>query len=277
MPTVLITGASRGIGHASAVWLAARGWDVLAGVRDPASAPTAAGAGTITPVRLDITDREQVGALEATLPAHVDAVVNNAGIVVAGPVEAVGPDELRRQFEVNVIGQAAVTQAVLPRLRAARGRVVFVSSVSGRIATPMFGPYSASKFALEAMADALRMEVAPWGIRVALVEPAQTDTDMWLHAEDELDIDGRRARSGAPKPLCAPHRGLSPHDPALDEVGLPGRWRRRGDRARAHRSPPARPLRGRPRGADPGTAGWARADAAAGPGAVAGDRRAAPA
>jgi NAD(P)-dependent dehydrogenase (short-subunit alcohol dehydrogenase family) len=194
MPSVLITGASRGIGRTAALWLAARGWDVLAGVRDPSAAPTdkevtpvGARVGTITPVTLDITDPEQVKRLDAALPAHLDAVVNNAGIVVAGPVEAVGPDELRRQFEVNVIGQTAVTQAVLPRLRSTRGRVVFVSSVSGRIATPMFGPYSASKFALEAMADALRMEVAPWGIRVALIEPAQTDTDMWHHAEDELD------------------------------------------------------------------------------------------
>ncbi|HET9104053.1 MAG TPA: SDR family NAD(P)-dependent oxidoreductase [Solirubrobacteraceae bacterium] len=198
MPAVLITGASRGIGRASALWLAARGWDVLAAVRDLASAPAAPGpppaggpvaspSGTITPVALDITDPDQIQSLDAALPAHLDAVVNNAGIVVAGPVEAVGTDALRRQFEVNVIGQAAVTGAVLPRLRASRGRVVFVSSVSGRIATPMFGPYSASKFALEAMADALRMEVAPWGIRVALVEPAQTDTDMWQHAEAELD------------------------------------------------------------------------------------------
>ena len=128
-----------------------------------------------------------MAALDGALPARLDAVVNNAGVVVAGPVELVSVDDLRRQLEVNVVGQAAVTQAVLPRLRASRGRIVFVSSVSGRVATPMFGPYSASKFALEGMADALRMEVAPWGIRVILVEPAQTDTDLWRLADREFD------------------------------------------------------------------------------------------
>ena len=189
MPSVLITGASRGIGRAATLWLAGRGWEVLAGVRNASdgSALAVSAPGQITPVTLDITDAEQVAALQDALPERLDAVVNNAGIVVAGPLEAIPPAELRRQLEVNVVGQAAVTQAVLPRLRTSQGRIVFVSSVSGRIATPMFGPYSASKFALEAMADALRMELRPWGIRVALVEPAQTDTDLWRHAEDELD------------------------------------------------------------------------------------------
>lgn len=189
MPTVLITGASRGIGRAAALGLAAREWQVFAGVRRPEDGtPLAAAApGQITPVTLDITDSEQVAALDAVLPAHLDGVVNNAGVVVAGPVEAVPISELRRQLEVNVVAQAAMTQAVLPRLRASRGRLVFVSSVSGRVATPMFGPYSASKFALEALVDALRIEVRPWGIRVSLIEPAQTDTDLWRHAEQDLD------------------------------------------------------------------------------------------
>ena len=189
MPTVLVTGAARGIGRATTLWLAARGWDVLAGVRNAAdgSALAVAAPGRITPVTLDITDTEQLAALDGALPERVDALVNNAGIVVGGPVEATAPAELRRQLDVNVVGQAAVTQALMPRLRASQGRVVFVSSVSGRIATPMFGPYAASKFALEALADALRMEVRPWGVRVVLVEPAQTDTDLWRHAEDELD------------------------------------------------------------------------------------------
>jgi NAD(P)-dependent dehydrogenase (short-subunit alcohol dehydrogenase family) len=187
--TVLITGASRGIGRATTMWLAGRGWHVYAGVRSPedGAALGAPASGQITPVQLDITDDEQVAALVNVLPDTLNAVVNNAGVVVAGPVEAVPVAELRRQLEINVVGQAAVTQAVLPRLRFSRGRLVFVSSVSGLIATPMFGPYSASKFALEAMVDALRMELAPWGIRVALVEPAQTDTDLWRHAEQDLD------------------------------------------------------------------------------------------
>jgi NAD(P)-dependent dehydrogenase (short-subunit alcohol dehydrogenase family) len=113
--------------------------------------------------------------------------VNNAGYAAGGPVEGLPLAEWRRQFEVNLFGQVAVTQAVLPRLRRARGRVVFVSSVSGRVATPLMGPYSASKFALEAMADALRMEVRPWGIQVSLVEPGQTDTALWQEADQTLD------------------------------------------------------------------------------------------
>jgi NAD(P)-dependent dehydrogenase (short-subunit alcohol dehydrogenase family) len=108
-------------------------------------------------------------------------------VVVGGPIEGVPLEELRRQLEVNVVGQVAVTQAALPRLRESRGRVVFLSSLSGRVATPMTGPYNASKFALEGLADALRMELAPWGIKVVLVEPAQTDTDMWREADSALE------------------------------------------------------------------------------------------
>src|SRR5690242_16971455 len=182
MPSVLVTGASRGIGRATAERLAGRGWEVLAGVRRAEDAPP----GT-TAVVLDVTDAAQVAALDDALPATLDAVVNNAGIAIGGPIEGVALDELRRQLEVNVVGPVAVTQAALGRLRASRGRVVFVSSVSGRIATPMTGPYNASKFAIEAVADSLRMEVAPWGIGVSLVEPAQTDTDMWHKAEDDLE------------------------------------------------------------------------------------------
>lgn len=162
---------------------------MIAGVRRGADGEALAQAGgaRISSVQLDITDVAQVAALEDVLPPRLDAVVNNAGVVVAGPVELVAPEDLRRQLEVNVVGQAAVTQAVLPRLRFSRGRIVFVSSLSGRIATPMFGPYSASKFALEGMADALRMELAPWGVRVVLVEPSQTDTDLWRLADREFD------------------------------------------------------------------------------------------
>jgi NAD(P)-dependent dehydrogenase (short-subunit alcohol dehydrogenase family) len=185
MPSVLVTGAGRGIGRSIALRLARSGWDVLAGIRREQDG--AALEGPIRPVILDVTDAAQIAALDGVLPDTLDAVVNNAGVVVAGPIEGLDLDELRHQFEVNVVGQAAVTQAVLPRLRRSRGRIVFVSSVSGRISTPMTGAYNASKFALEGMADALRMELAPWGIRVALVEPAQTDTDLWRTADDQLE------------------------------------------------------------------------------------------
>lgn len=184
MPSVLITGAARGIGRAATEHLAATGWDVYAGVRDPGTPITGA-----TTVRLDITSPDDIAALPAALPARLDAVVNNAGIAVSGPIEALPLDALRHQLEVNLVGQVAVTQAVLPRLRESRGRIVFVSSLSGRVATPMTGAYNASKFALEGLADTLRMELRPWGIGVALVEPAQTDTDMWRKAEDALDAD----------------------------------------------------------------------------------------
>jgi NAD(P)-dependent dehydrogenase (short-subunit alcohol dehydrogenase family) len=189
MPSVLVTGASRGIGKVTTLWLAARGWDVIVGVRRPddGEALTAADPERVTAVTLDVTDSDQIAALDASLPETLDAVVNNAGVIVAGPLEATPLDDLRRQLDVNVVGQAAVTQAVLPRLRTSRGRVLFVSSLSGRVATPMFGPYNASKFALEGMADALRLELAPWAIRVVLIEPVQTDTDLWRHAEVEFD------------------------------------------------------------------------------------------
>jgi NAD(P)-dependent dehydrogenase (short-subunit alcohol dehydrogenase family) len=187
MSTVLVTGAARGIGYAIAVRLAAEGWDVLAGVRTAADVAAVSAHPRVRGVLLDVTDDEQVAALADSLPARLDAVVNNAGVVVSGPLEAVTPNELRRQMDVNVVGQIAVTQAVLPRLRDSRGRIVFISSVNGRIATPVIGAYCASKFALEAAADALRMELRPWGIRVSVVEPAQTATDMWDTAADAVD------------------------------------------------------------------------------------------
>jgi NAD(P)-dependent dehydrogenase (short-subunit alcohol dehydrogenase family) len=202
MPSVLVTGAARGIGRATVLRLAAAGWDVVAGVRREEDA---AGLGDrVAPVVLDVTDAGQVAALPGSLPERLDAVVNNAGIVVSGPVEGVPLDEWRRQLEVNVVGQVAVTQAVLPRLRASRGRVVFVSSLSGRVATPMTGAYNASKFALEGMADSLRMELRPWGIRVVLVEPAQTDTDMWRQADGALE-DAVAALSPEHRELYARH------------------------------------------------------------------------
>jgi NAD(P)-dependent dehydrogenase (short-subunit alcohol dehydrogenase family) len=206
VPSVLVTGAARGIGRATTLRLAAAGWDVIAGVRRPedGEALVQAQPQRITPVTLDVTNEDQLTALDAALPSALDAVVNNAGVVVGGPIEAVPLAELRRQLEVNVVGQAAVTQAVLPRLRESRGRLVFVSSLSGRVATPMFGPYNASKFALEGMADALRMELAPWGIRVVLVEPAQTDTDLWRLADGDLD-DTVASLSSGHRDLYAKH------------------------------------------------------------------------
>jgi NAD(P)-dependent dehydrogenase (short-subunit alcohol dehydrogenase family) len=206
MPSVLVTGAARGIGRAITARLAGAGWDVHAGVRrDEDGAALRADHPTgVHPLQLEITSADDIAALDERLPASLDAVVNNAGIVVGGPVEGVPLHEWRRQFDVNLFGQVAVAQAVLPRLRASRGRVVFISSVSGRVATPMTGPYIASKFALEGMADSLRLELAPWRIRVSLIEPAQTDTDFWRTADTAYE-DAIASMSEQQRELYARH------------------------------------------------------------------------
>jgi NAD(P)-dependent dehydrogenase (short-subunit alcohol dehydrogenase family) len=172
--TVLVTGASTGIGRTTALLLAQLGATVLAGVRDPA-AGEALGA-TVRPVQLDVTNPDQIAALDLEV---LDGLVNNAGIAVSGPLEFLPVDELRRQLEVNVIAQLAVTQACLPALRRARGRIVNVSSIAGRVALPLYGPYSASKFAFEALSDSLRRELRGSGVQVSVIEPGAIATPIW--------------------------------------------------------------------------------------------------
>jgi NAD(P)-dependent dehydrogenase (short-subunit alcohol dehydrogenase family) len=181
MPTVLITGASRGIGRVTALRLASKGWTVLAGVRTEADGAELAGAGgpNLRALVLDITDAAHLSALPGQIGTQLDAVVNNAGFALDGPIETLDLDALRRQYEVNVIGQVAVTQAVLPLLRANHGRVLFVSSLSGRLSTPLTGAYNSSKYAIEAIGDALRVELRRWKLPVVLVEPGPVATDMW--------------------------------------------------------------------------------------------------
>jgi NAD(P)-dependent dehydrogenase (short-subunit alcohol dehydrogenase family) len=187
--SVLVTGASRGIGRAAALALDRAGHDVIAGVRDAEAADrlAAEASSRLRTVRLDITDAGSVRAAADTVGGRLDALVNNAGVAVGGVVEALELDDLRHQLEVNVVGQVAVTQALLPALRAATGRVVFISSVSGRVSAPVMTPYTASKFAIEAIADGLRVEVRRWGIRVVLIEPGSIDTDLWRGAEAQFD------------------------------------------------------------------------------------------
>lgn len=193
MKNLLITGAARGIGHATALRLARSGHNVHAGVRseaDGAALVEALGggsAGKIEPVILDVTDAAAVDSLASKLPEQLDAVINNAGIVIDGPVESLTTERLQEQFAVNVFGAVAVTRALLPRIRQSNGRIIFVSSVSGRISTPWTGAYNSSKFALEGIADALRIELRPWKIPVVLVEPANTQTDMWGGAQEMFD------------------------------------------------------------------------------------------
>lgn len=205
MPTALITGAGRGIGQAITFRLVRAGWTVFAGVRDDASGERlTASDGRIAPVQLDITNEAHIAALADRLPARLDALVNNAAIGVLGPVEALTRGELRHQFEVNVFGQVAVTQAALPQLRAARGRIVFISSTGGRTVVPMEGAYCASKFALEGLADALRVELRPWHIGVSLVEPGPTDTGSWRDVPRMID-DMEEGMSPAHRELYSRH------------------------------------------------------------------------
>lgn len=183
MPTVLLTGASTGIGHATALRLAVSGWTVFAGVRKAADGESlkAAGGERIVPLELDVTDAAQIAAAatEVNERGALDALVNNAGIGFGGPLELVPIDDLRSQFEVNVLGPVALTQALLPALRRAHGRVLFISSVGGRVAMAFTAPYSASKHAIEAIGDALRVELRSSNVQVALIEPGSVATPIW--------------------------------------------------------------------------------------------------
>jgi len=206
MPSVLITGASTGIGEATALRLAGAGWTVLAGVRsdeDGERLVAKGSSGRIEPIALDVTNFEQIrqaagrvselGGGGESSPGRLDALVNNAGIGYGGPLELLHPDHLRKQFDVNVLGQVAVTQALLPALRAAHtqrgtgGRIVFMSSVGGRVAMAFTAPYAASKHAIEALGDALRVELASSNVQVALVEPGSVATPIWDKARETGD------------------------------------------------------------------------------------------
>jgi NAD(P)-dependent dehydrogenase (short-subunit alcohol dehydrogenase family) len=182
----VITGASTGIGRACAIGLAERGFRVFAGIRAAADGERLlrdVPAG-LTPVRIDVTDRQSIAAAAGTVGEAIGegglaGLVNNAGIVVAGPLEVLPVEALREQFEVNVIGQITVTQAFLPLLRRRPGRIVLMGSVAGRFAPPYLGPYAASKHALEALSDALRLELRGFGIFVSIIEPGNTETPIW--------------------------------------------------------------------------------------------------
>jgi NAD(P)-dependent dehydrogenase (short-subunit alcohol dehydrogenase family) len=183
---VVITGASTGIGEACALELDRRGFRVFAGVRTEAAGQRlrAKSSDRLSPVMIDVAEAASIAAAAALIKGQIATeglagLVNNAGIGVSGPLELVPIEELRRQFEVNVIGHVAVTQAFLPLLRIAKGRIVNIGSINGAVAPPYMGPYSASKFALEAITDALRLELRTWGIGVSIVEPGPVATPIW--------------------------------------------------------------------------------------------------
>jgi NAD(P)-dependent dehydrogenase (short-subunit alcohol dehydrogenase family) len=192
--SAVITGASTGIGRATALYLDAKGWRVFAGVRKEADAQSLREGASerLTPLMLDVTDPEQIASAAERVAAEVgdgglDGLVNNAGIAVPGPLEALPIDDFRRQVEVNLNAQVAVTQAMLPAIRTARGRIVFIASIGGRMAFPMFGAYHAAKFGLEAVGDVFRQELRPWGIEVAVVEPGSIATPIWERGQNEAD------------------------------------------------------------------------------------------
>jgi NAD(P)-dependent dehydrogenase (short-subunit alcohol dehydrogenase family) len=182
----VITGAATGIGAACALRLDQLGWYVFAGVRtrEDADALQRQASDRLTPLCLDVTDAGSISAAVETITAAVGeaglaGLVNNAGIVVVGPLECLPASELQAQFAVNVLGLIAVTQAFLPLLRQGHGRIVNIGSLAGRVALPFWGPYAASKFAVEALTDALRMELLPWHLMVSLVEPFVIATPLW--------------------------------------------------------------------------------------------------
>jgi NAD(P)-dependent dehydrogenase (short-subunit alcohol dehydrogenase family) len=192
----LITGASGGIGSATVRRLDELGWRVFAGVRSPqAGEKLARGAGSVTPIELDLTDDASIARAEHQVSEQLageglHGLVNNAGVIVQGPLELVPREALRRQFEVNVIGQVAVTQAFLPMLRSAGGRLVNIGAASGRVTVPMLGPISASKTALESLTDALRMELKHQGVRVSIIEPGALETEIFDKAAEAGRRDG---------------------------------------------------------------------------------------
>lgn len=185
-PTVVVTGASTGIGKACALHLDSLGWRVFAGVRreSDGNALTGAASERLIPVYLDVTDSFQITEATELIGQVVgdtglQGLVNNAGIAVVGPLEFLPVEWVRRQLEINLIGQVTVTQAFLPLLRRGKGKVVFMGSIGGLSAMPFYGAYCASKFGLEALADSLRVELRPWKIPVVMVEPGAIRTPIW--------------------------------------------------------------------------------------------------
>jgi NAD(P)-dependent dehydrogenase (short-subunit alcohol dehydrogenase family) len=185
--TVLVTAASTGIGEATTRHLRDLGFDVLAAVRTEEDQTRLTGDG-VRGVRLDVTDPAQIEAVRADIGERpLAGLVNNAGIAVAAPLEFIPLDRLRQQLEVNLVGQVAVIQALLPALRRARGRIVNVTSIGGRMALPLVGPYAASKFGLEAVSDSLRREVRQFGVNVIVIEPGGVKTPIWAKGSAMAD------------------------------------------------------------------------------------------
>ena len=191
--SILITGASSGIGEATAVYLAHKGFRVFAAARrkDKLEVLSGLGGGRITPLSLDVTDEASIASALETIRedgGDLFGLVNNAGVSVMGPFEEISLEEWRRQFETNVFGLVRLTQAVLPQMRkAGRGRIVNIGSITGRLAAPFQGPYAASKHAVEGLSDSLRREVQPHGVKVSVIRPGFINTPFGHQEQEALD------------------------------------------------------------------------------------------
>jgi NAD(P)-dependent dehydrogenase (short-subunit alcohol dehydrogenase family) len=204
---VVITGCSSGLGRVTALHLARNGWQVFATVRREADRQslseewqTQGGKGQLSILLCDITQTEQIEALRRAVATHtpqLTALINNAGTAFAAPLELLPITALRQQLEINTIAHVAVTQALLPHLKAARGLIVNVSSLGGRVVFPVTGAYHASKFAFEALSDALRVELAPWGVRVCVVEAGGSHTPIWSKGEMQGQLSEAKAQQNA--------------------------------------------------------------------------------
>jgi NAD(P)-dependent dehydrogenase (short-subunit alcohol dehydrogenase family) len=193
MRAAVVTGSSTGIGRATALALDGRGWQVFAGVRreEDAASLRAEASERLRPLILDVTSPEQIAAAAERVATESEnglhGLVNNAGIAVPGPLETLPLGEFRRQLEVGLVSYVAMTQAFLPQIRGAGGRVVFLSSIGGRVTFPLNGAYHAAKYGTEAIGDVFRQELAGWGIRVAIIEPGSIDTPIWSRGEENAD------------------------------------------------------------------------------------------
>jgi NAD(P)-dependent dehydrogenase (short-subunit alcohol dehydrogenase family) len=199
---VVVTGASTGIGEATAMRLATSGFTVFAGVRKDADATrlTSQGLPALRALKIDVASTDSIGAALQEVQSIVGeeglaGLVNNAGISGGGPLEVTPMAEIRAMFEVNVFGLVATTQAFLPLIRRARGRVVCTGSISGRTAVPFVAPYSMTKAAVQSLCHALRVELKPWGIQVVCIEPGSIATPIWDkgRAEAEEKVAGLSA------------------------------------------------------------------------------------
>lgn len=193
--TIYITGASSGIGRATAIMMANAGWHVLAGVRTQQAAESLrAEYPSILPVHVDITKQSSIDAVAKVVAKEVgdhglDVLFNNAGVPAYGPAEFIPVQQFRDVFEANLFGHIAVTQSVLPLVRKAEGRVLFTSSTTGKFAPPFMSPYSSSKHAIEGLADAWRHELRPLGVDVVLIEPGGIATSIWEKGLDPAAHD----------------------------------------------------------------------------------------